>query len=233
MVEPLTLIQNISYFWDLTFNLEVLWNIIPLAIATIVILMYFERYEQEKEGWNSYLSNSLVLLFVSVALFRYIYSINGIGAFNFVDYIGKTIATASLLLVGLILFRFNFEHLLPKRFAKYFGSILAANIGAYAVILFVYSKFPASWNDLFALLIIATTILIVLSLTKYPLNKIFKYLEKEKRKEQIKDVKESKYQIGELKKDLKSREKQLKKTRLKELDQEKNQVIKLKKIIKK
>jgi hypothetical protein len=229
----LSLIQTISYFWDLTFKLNVLWNIIPLAIATIVILMYFERYREEKAGWNTYLSNSLVLLFVSMALFRYIYTINGAGVFNYVDYLGKTIAAAILLLIGLILLRFNFEHILPERFAKYLGSILTINMIAYAIILFVYSTFPASWNDLFALLIITVTLLIILNLAKFPLDKIFDYIEREKRKEQIKNVKESKYQIGELKRDLKDREKQLTKVKVKEADQEKKQAIKIKKIIKK
>ena len=229
----LSLIQTISYFWDLTFKLNVLWNIIPLAIATIVILMYFERYREEKAGWKTYLSNSLVLLFVSMALFRYIYTINGAGVFNYVDYLGKTIAAAILLLIGLILLRFNFEHILPERFAKYLGSILTINMIAYAIILFVYSTFPASWNDLFALLIITVTLLIILNLAKFPLDKIFDYIEREKRKEQIKNVKESKYQIGELKRDLKDREKQLTKVKVKEADQEKKQAIKIKKIIKK
>ena len=231
MVETLTLIQTISYFWDLTFKLNVLWNVIPLALATIVILFYFERYKEEKAGWNTYLSNSLVLLFVSIALLRYIYSIDGAGAFNFIEYFGKTIAAASLLLIGSILLKINFEHVLPERFAKYLGSVITVNLIAYAVILFVHSRFPASWNELFALLIILGILLIVFNLIKLLLDKIFPYIEKEKKKEQIKDVKEAKYQIGEIKQDLKYRERKLKKEKVKELDEEKEQAIKLKKII--
>ena len=227
----LTLLQTISYYWDLTFKLEVLWLLIPLIIATIVILMYFERYKHERLNWGSYLSNSLVLLFVSVALLRYIYSINGAGMFNFVEYLGKTITASILLLLGLILLKFNFEHILPERFAKYLNSTITINIVAYAVILFIHSKFSASWNDLFALLIITITFSIILNLARLPLSKIFKYIEKEKRKDQIENVKESKYQISELKRDLKTREKDLKKTKTKELNQEKEQAIKLKKII--
>jgi hypothetical protein len=229
----LTLIQLISYYWDLTFKTEVLWNVIPLVVATIIILMYFERYDKERIGWGSFLSSSLVLLFISLSLFRYIFSINGAGAFNFIEYFGKTIVTAMLLLVGLILLKFNFGHILPKSIAKYLNSTITINLGIYAAILFVYSEFKTSWNDLFALLILAGALSIILNLAKLPLGKIFNFVEEEKKKEQLKDVKESKYQIGELKKDLKDRTKQLKKTKLKEAEEEEKQAKKLEKEIKK
>jgi len=103
--------ENISYFISLTFKVEVLWSVIPLAIATFLILLYFERYKGENEGWNSYLSNSLVLLFVSISLFKHIYEIGGVGVFNFIDYPIKTIAVAFLLLISLIFLRFNSEKL--------------------------------------------------------------------------------------------------------------------------
>tara|TARA_B100001971_G_C18214004_1_gene552617 strand:- start:576 stop:1277 length:702 start_codon:yes stop_codon:yes gene_type:complete len=233
MAETLSLLETISYFWDLTFTTEVLWVIIPLILATIVIVTYFERYDKEKAGWNTYLSNSLVLLFVSILLFKYIYSIKGLGFFNFIEYFDKTIAAAALLLFGLILLKFNFEHILPERFAKYLSSVLTINIGAYAVVLFVYSKFPPYWNELFALLIILIIFSIILNIAKLPLHKLFGFVKKEKKKEEVKNIKESKYQIKEIKGELKSREKSLKKTKVKELDERKDQAIKLKKIIRK
>lgn len=232
MAETLSLLETISYFWDLTFTTEVLWVIIPLVLATIVIVTYFEKYEKEKAGWNTYLSNSLVLLFVSMLLFKYIYSIKGLGFFNFIEYFDKTIATAILLLMGLILLKFNFEHILPERFAEYLSSVLTINLIAYAVVLFVHSKFLLNWNELFALLIIIIILSVILNLAKLPLHKIFGFIKKEKKKEEVKDIKESKYQIKEIKGDLKSREKSLKKTKLKELDERKEDVIKLKKMIK-
>ena len=233
MAETLSLTQTISYFWDLTFNPEVLWIIIPLIFATVIILAYFERYKEERAGWNTYLSNSLVLLFVSIALLRYIYTINGIGFFNFIESFHKTIATAILLLVGLILLKFNFSHVLPERFEIYISSVLTLNIATYAIVLFVNSKFPPSLNELFALLIIVISFSIILNLAKLPLNKLFEYIKKEKKKEQVKDIKESKYQIKELEGDLKSRVKGLKKEKLKELEETKKEAVKLKKMIKK
>ena len=229
----LTLIENILYFWDLTFTLEVLWNVIPLAIATVVIVTYFERYKEERAGWNTYLSNSLVLLFTSLNLLRYIYSINNAGAFNFVEYFIKTIAAASLLLIGSLLFKFNFEHIFPERITQYLSSVITINLIAYAAILFVYSKFPATWNDLFALLIIIAFFSLIFNIAKLPLNKLFKYIEKEKKKEQIKNIKEAKYQIDELKKELKYRKEQLEKRKIQELKEEEKQTKKLEKIIKK
>ena len=233
MVEPLTLIQTISYFWDLTFKTEVLWNIIPLAIATIVILMYFERYKQEKEGWNSYLSNSFVLLFVSVALFRYIYSINGVGTFNFVEYLGKTLATGLLLLIGLILLRFNFEHVLPERFSKHLSSPLTINLSALGVILFVFSSIKFNFLATISLIILILILTLIFYLIKFPIRTLKKLIEKERKQERFKNIKEAVYEIDELKRELKTRDKELNKIRLKKADEQKQESIKLKKIIRK
>ena len=64
---------DVLYFLKLTLVPEILWSVLPLAISTLVVLAYFQRYEVEREGWNGYLANALVLLFVSMSLFRYIY----------------------------------------------------------------------------------------------------------------------------------------------------------------
>ena len=76
---------NMGYFLALGLKTEVLWIIFPLAIATVVMLIYFGKYREEKPGWNSYVSNSLVLLFVSVILLRQIYNVDGSGFVNFIN----------------------------------------------------------------------------------------------------------------------------------------------------
>lgn len=225
--------EDVFYFLQLTFKPEVLWNVVPLAIATILIVIYFQRYKNENPGWNSYLTNSLVLLFVSLALLRHIYSIDGEGALNFITYQAKSIASIFLLLVGTLILRFNFEHLLPERIAKYLSSPLLVNLGAYAVILFVYSEKNIYWEEAIALIVIVLLLALIVNISKIPLSRLFVYVEKEKEKEVVKNIKESKYQIKELKNKAKEIEKDLKYNKLKELDKQKKKAIKLKKIIKK
>ena len=68
---------------------------------------------------------------------------------------------------------------------------------------------------------------------KIPIKKIGDSLKRQKEKERIKNAKEAKFEIGELKKELEYREKELKEIELKKLEKEKKQAIKLKKILKK
>jgi len=225
--------ENISYFIGLTFEIEVLWNIIPLVIATFLILLYFERYEGEKGGWNSYLSNSLILLFVSINLFRYLYNMGGIGVLNFIDYPAKTIAVILLLLISLILLRFNFEHLLPEKFAKYLGSVLTTNLTAYAIILFVYSDLKNNWETVLPLIILVGLLSALLNVIKKPLRIFFKYIEKERFKDQLRNAKESLFQIKELKNEVKFREKKMKEVEVKDVEKKEKQAKKVEKILKK
>ena len=130
--------QEMLYFLDLSLNPEVLWNILPLAIATIFIIIYFQMYKDEKPGWESHFSNSLVLLFVSMSLFRYIYNLGIPGIDNLINYYEKSSATVLLLIIGTSLAKINFEHLMPEKLAGYTASPLTVNLVAYAVILFVF-----------------------------------------------------------------------------------------------
>lgn len=211
---------------------EVLWNIIPLAFATLLIVIYFIRYNEENPGWNTYLTNSLVLIFVSMSLLRYIYNIDGAGAVNFIYYQAKSLATVFLLLIGSILLKFNFEHILPERFARHISSPLTINLSAFAIILFVYSELESNFEMFFSLVIIVIVLSIIFNLLKFPTKKLFKYIEKEKKKEKIKNVKEEKYQIDELKRQLRAKEKELKSIR-KGAEDEKKEALKLKRIIRK
>lgn len=224
----LTLIELLK----LTLVKEVLWSVLPLAIATILVIFYFQLYKNEKPRWDTYLSNSLVLIFVSISLLRYIYNINGEGAINFIDYQYRSIAVMFLLLVGLILMRFNFEHLLPEKIARYLSSPLTINIIAYAVILFVYTPAKPSIELAVSLLILIAVVSFVLNLLKIPLRKFLAYIKKEKDKEKLRNVKEIKFQISELKRELKFTEEKLRKGKLKDIEKERKQLSKLKKILK-
>ncbi|MBT4166051.1 hypothetical protein HOE04_03375 [archaeon] len=213
--------DNLSYFIGLTFDIEVLWNVVPLVIATFLILLYFERYKEEQGGWNSYLTNSLVLLFVSIALFRYIHGLSDLGVQNFVDYYPKTIAVVFLLLISLLLLRFNFEHLLPKQFAKYLSSTLTVNLTAYGIILFVYSDLIFGWIVIVSLIVLILLLSVLLNALKKPFGVFFNFVEREKFREQLRNIRESIFQIKELKHEVVFREKKLKEVKKKEIKEEK------------
>ncbi|HLF53725.1 MAG TPA: hypothetical protein VI544_00945, partial [Candidatus Nanoarchaeia archaeon] len=113
---------HVKYFLVLNLQSEVFWSVFPLVLCTILILSYFARYKDERAGWNTYFSNSLVLVFVSLNLFRYIYGLNGVGASNYLDYPAKSIAVLLLVIVGSLFMKFNFSHLLPERYARVISS---------------------------------------------------------------------------------------------------------------
>jgi hypothetical protein len=221
---------------------EILWIILPLAIATIAMIMYFERYREERPGWNTYFSNSLVLLFISIILFRFIYNLDDTGAYNFVDYWGKTAVAASLLLVGIIILVMNFKHFLPEKLAMRITSPLTLNLLAYVAILFVYSEIEDGWNILLALVVIFLVFLVILHFVRVGLSKMFIHLKKMKDQEKRQAIVQDKKPIVEKKKEVKKEEKiikkkkrevEIEKKKLKELDKQKQEAIKLKKEVKK
>ncbi len=228
----IAILETIIYFLSLIAKPEVFWNVLPLAIATILILLYYEIHKEESEDWETFLSNSLVLLFVAVSLFRYIYNLNSPSITNFIDYYDKSFAAVFLLLIGSLLTRFNFEHVLPEKLAKHLSSTLTINLIAFAVILFVFANLPANLTTILSLLIIIVVISLILNLLKIPLDALSKYVEKEKRKERITDAKEAKFEIDELEKQLSQRKKELKQVRLKKAEQEEREGIKLEKALK-
>lgn len=228
----LEVLNHIWYYIKLTGNNDVLWAVAPLAIATIMILSYFERYKEEMPGWGSYFSNSLVLLFVSLSLFRYIYSLNGLGAANFLEYPQKSIASVLLLGLGSALLSFNFRHILPEKVASYLSSPLSVNLVAYGVILFVYSDSISILSSV-SLIVWILSLSLFINLMRIPLRKLFVYIEREKKKEELKNAKEQKFRISELKEELKKREKNVKKYKLKEAEDKKKQALKVKKVLSK
>lgn len=255
----LDILNRVIYYFKLTFTTEVLWVVLPLAIATVAIIVYFERYKEERPGWNTHFANSLVLLFISIILLRHVHAIDNLGMINYVNYPLKTVVSASLLLLGAIILFLNFEHYLPEKMARQVSSPLTLNMVAYIAIIFVYSGTegravmlfsPGSesgWVTFFSLLILFFVLLSVLNVIRHLLGRLFKYLKKLKDKEKKEVIVEDKKEIDEKKKELNKeekiiktakkevnkKEKYVKRKKLKELDKQKKEAIKLKKIVEK
>jgi hypothetical protein len=243
----LEIYHNILYFIGLTINTEVLWVVLPLLIATIIMLFYFERYKEERPGWNTHVSNSLILLFVSVILFRYVYGIDDDGLINFVNHLSKFVVSFIVLLIGIIILSLNFEHFLPEKIARYLSSPLTLNLIAYIAILYVYSSKAEGLSIFFSLLILFILLIFIVNLIRIPVRNLFLKLKKMKERERIEDIVDRKKPIEEKKKKLKKEEKivkrakrevkkeekKVKKVKLKELDNQKKEAVKLKKVVNK
>lgn len=237
---------SLIYFLKLTTQTELLWTILPLAITTLIMIFYFEKYKGECPGYNTYVSNSMVLIFISMILFRFIYSIDGAGTINYVTYLSKTVFTAFILFLGIALLFMNFEHFLPDKIAIYASSPLTLNLIAYIAILYVNAGFVSTFTAklspspvfdqtsiAIALVLLFVILLLLLNLIKIPVKKMFVKMKKMKEQEKVEELLKDKKEIDKQKKDIKKLEKKVTKEKLKVLDKQKKEVIKLKKLVKK
>lgn len=225
--------SQVIYFLNLTANKELLWIIYPLALVTIIILIYFEKYRDEKPGWNTHVANSLVLIFISSYAFRYFFSLNGGGVQNIELFPIKFAVCILTLILGLIILLVNFEHILPEKISRKISSPLTLNIIAYLVILFVYSTLPESLTLFISLFIIFLALIIILNILRIISRKIFLKLKKLKEKEEIENITEKKKELTNKQKDLKSIKKKIKSEELKKIKKRKQDLKKIEKISKK
>ncbi|MGD9276788.1 MAG: hypothetical protein PVJ67_06475 [Candidatus Pacearchaeota archaeon] len=225
--------SNLIYLIQLTFKSEILWTIYPLAIATIITVVYFEKYKDENPGWNTHVANSLVLIFVSAATFKHFFSLNGQGLINITMFPLKfTISTITFVL-GLVILFVNFEHILPEKISRKISSPITLNTIAYILILFVYSELPTSISLFISLLIIFIILILILNLLKAIFKKIFVKLKKMKDHEKIDNLKEKKEEIVCKKNDLKCIERKIRMQELEKIKKQKKELKKIEKISRK
>lgn len=151
-----------------------LWMLLPLLATAILLEFYFGRYKEEKLGWNTAFGNALVLIFVSIDLFRQTYEPLGI-TIREALFSGDAKITISIVLmcVGLLLLIINFFHFLPERVAYAFSNPIYINVIGLLGIIIVYSKnIPLDWTTLAAsitilLLFTGLTYLIYLIVPSY------------------------------------------------------------------
>ncbi len=226
------ILQKTLYFLSLNLRPELIWAITPLIIATLVMIIYSEVYKGETPGWHSHVLNSLVLLFVSMNLLRYIYGINNGGGTNFINYPGKLIVALFLLFLGAIIFVLNFQHFLPKKVAEQLNSPLTSNLLAYVLILFVYAETPYEWSVLLPLIIIFTLLFTLLNLVRIPMAKMVVFIQKLKKREEVDNIIEEKKKLEREKEDFISQKKKFQNI-VCNIDKKKKEITKLKKIAKK
>ena len=134
---------------------EMLWMAIPLIFTLFVMQLYFGRYIKEELGWNTAVGNSMVLIFISIDLFRYIY--NHFEPHHWIVYFyqyKKSLIALLILVQGMILWKENFFHKWPKKIAFFISSPICVNLIAYVALASVYSNVPFDGITLIAALVI-------------------------------------------------------------------------------
>lgn len=133
-------------------NPHILWIALPLIMTMILIELYFSKHSDESLGWNSTLSNSLILVFVGIDLIRWMvnnyYSLFGV----------KLLISIGILLLGMLMLYLNFNHRIPEKIAFIISSTTPLNMIAYIAVVFVYTFIPI---DIYAIIAGFIMILIV------------------------------------------------------------------------
>ena len=134
---------------------EMMWVVTPLVITLFLIQFYFVKYSKEELGWNTAVGNTLVLVFVSLDLFRFIYNSTVPSSFlNLLLFPTKTLVAFVVIMGGLFLFMADFLHFLPKKVAFFFSSNLPINLVSYLAIVLIYTDMEISKFTLLAALML-------------------------------------------------------------------------------
>ena len=113
---------------------EMMWILAPLLISLLLMEFYFDRYKREELGWNTAFGNSLILIFVSLDLLRFLYTH---GMLYYVTL--ENALVIAVVLLGLTLTTMTYFHILPKKAAFGLSSRLPINIVAYLAVVIIYA----------------------------------------------------------------------------------------------
>ncbi|HLC66835.1 MAG TPA: hypothetical protein VJK52_04300 [Candidatus Nanoarchaeia archaeon] len=139
-------------------NTDMLWMVIPLLITLFAMETYFGRYVDDELGWNTALGNALVLLFVSMDLFRTL--IAKLPTPHTAAQVVRSLPQpefALALLVGLggiYLIFTDFFRILPKQIAFNISSAFPINFIAYASLVVIYTDISLDWHTLLGALLL-------------------------------------------------------------------------------
>lgn len=123
---------------------QILWTILPLLGIAFFIELYFGRYKTEELGWNTAFGNTISLLWVTTALFRFMYETHGSAIFREWNFAGNTptmILIYALGLWSLLLATSNFFHILPKQISFFVSSTIPVNVSAVVTAVLVIGQF--------------------------------------------------------------------------------------------
>ncbi|MFC2136361.1 hypothetical protein ACFLTH_17230 [Bacteroidota bacterium] len=132
---------------------DMTWIILPVIATIIVMELYYAMHKDEQLGWNTATANSLVLIFVSMDLLRFLFS-NKEFTFNPSNSgFSATLLVFFVLIEGIILVTINFKHKLPEFLAFRVSSQLSINLTAYAVVVLTYARIPLTLSAIIAVIV--------------------------------------------------------------------------------
>ena len=150
-----------------TQNTEMLWITIPLVLTLFLMQFYFVKYTREQLGWNAAVANTLVLVFVSLDLFRFIFHYSAPPSFlNWLLFPVKSLIAFIVVIEGLLLFFADFLHFLPKRIAFFISSSLPVNLTAYLAIVLVYTGMEITTTTILAAVMLFFILLLFFSILR-------------------------------------------------------------------
>ncbi|MBW3002163.1 hypothetical protein KY338_03330 [Candidatus Woesearchaeota archaeon] len=203
-------------------NPSMIWMITPLIVALVLMTFYFGKWTRDELGWNTAVGNSIVLLFVSIDLFRYVFNLSSPG--SIINYELHPISTIICIIVAVeavTLMLTSFFKALPKSITFFICAPLPVNLQAYIAISIVYTNITLDWFTLLAVIVLFIVLYFFVKLLQFGERTFIKLarkqsieeLEEEKRlaRATIKEAEEEKRELKEQEKKEKVVEKALQK----------------------
>jgi len=207
-------------------NPEMIWIITPLIVTLVLMTFYFGRYTMEELGWNTAVGNSIVLLFVTIDLLRYVFNLTTPG--SIINYELHPISTIICLIVAaeaITLMFTSFFKALPKSVTFFLCAPLPVNLQAYIAISIVYTSITLDWYTLLAVIVLIIILYFAIKLLQFGERELIKIirqksleeLEEEKKaaRAKIKAAEEEKKEIKKIEKKEKDKTKPAKKKKKK------------------
>ncbi|MDY6769585.1 MAG: hypothetical protein SVU88_01295 [Candidatus Nanohaloarchaea archaeon] len=124
-------------------------SLIPIFLGLVVIELYFGRYEREPLGWNSAVSNAVLLIATALTL---IIRLNLLQAASGPRYI----VAYSILVLGTVILLLNFYHVWPASIAFSVSSGFVVYTLVYIAIAWVYEELPLDADTTAAAVLVFT-----------------------------------------------------------------------------
>ncbi len=159
-------------FWQLVYfpaeHPEFLPSLIPIFLGLLVIELYFGKYTFEELGWNSAVSNAVLLLATGLTL---IIRLNLMSAPSGARYV----VAYAILVIGSVILVLNFYHLWAPTLAFSVSSGFVVYTAVYVAIAWVYEGLPVDINTGAAAVLLAVSFYVFFTVIQQLENRATRY----------------------------------------------------------
>ncbi len=145
-----------------TMNEDLLWTVAPILVSLVIFQVYFGLYKDETLGWNSALSNGLVLVWTGSNSLRYLAESGGL----WIDQ-EKTIVGLVLLCYGFLVAVLAFFHLVEPEFLFTISSTFVVSYLQYLGVLFVFGNIEIDRLTIYSCVFLFVALKILFSIIKW------------------------------------------------------------------